>query len=565
MKKIISILLCAVLLLFATVIPAAADDGYGSIAALYFKDHTLTAFLETDDPDTLANTVAYLQLDDSIVPTSVPVKPITEYDSPVSYLLVIDVSDSMEEYKDKILDLVRGMLESEKMSYDVTVAAMGERFRILKTDLTDLNQVLSVINGIRFEDTLSEICEGAIRAIEHLSDITPREGELQNIVLITDGDTYLSNYGRDDENMIREDAEGARKVISDSPEYLIHTVCTDRWNQQTFNAVSITPGVDLQIPYFGDGRAYGRTISSYVDKLFRADIPYNLQSYESRFDAQLIIGSTLTGISQTLPATGIRNYDVKQYRYFPHYENGELVGVDYIPEAPTESEEPTDPISPVPAPVTPTSPDGSVLPSEISPSASESPSTVSATADEAGSEEEFKILGLAWWIVALILGGILLVVILILILAVKSSRRKKNAALRAPAKARAPMSVHVPSSVDPSFVPTPDVYPATTPSSGNCIVMKPELLYGSAHCSSAELQLYDQLIIGTASDCDIVVEDTVASPHNTRVFIEGGVIYIEDLNENSCTYLGGMKIFSKNRLRSGEEIIVGDTSFKLRF
>ena len=571
MKKIISILLCAVLLIFASILPASAEEEFGTVTQAYFMDQTLTVFFRASDSGSMDNSVAYLKMGDRIYPNSVPVKSITDYDEAVNYLLVIDVSDSMEDYRDKIADFVQGMLEYEQKPYSVTVAAMGESFRILQEDITSADQAVRAIDRINFTDHVSEICDGVIRAIEYLSDREPESGVLQNIVLITDGETYLSNSGFDGSG-IRQDADGAKRVIADSPEYLIHTVCTGSWNETTFDAISITPGLDLQIPYFSGGTAYGVLVSNFVDGMYRVDIPYNLDSYESRVDAELIVSSTDTGESHTIPLTDVRNYDVKQYRYFPHYEDGVLVGQDYIPEDSTDSDIPTEAV-PTAAPADPS--ESTDAPSEEPSGGSDASEPTAApsapaTADEAGKDDdEFKILGLAWWIVALILGGILLLVALILVLLVIGSRKKKRASTRTTEQIYAAPNAPAAPSADPymnaPFAPNSEMYPSTQAPAGGCIVMKPELLYGSAHCSSAELQLYDQLFIGTASDCDIVVEDSMASPHNTRVFLEGGVVYIEDLNENSCTYVGGMKIFSKNRLRSGEEIIVGDTSFKLRF
>lgn len=105
----------------------------------------------------------------------------------------------------------------------------------------------------------------------------------------------------------------------------------------------------------------------------------------------------------------------------------------------------------------------------------------------------------------------------------------------------------------------------TIPSTSDGIVVHLQVLSGELIKGAKNIKLTDKMIIGSAKHCDIIFADSTVYPENTRIFLQDNLIYIEDMKEKSNTYLGGMKIHSANRLRSGDEISIGDVRFTLRF
>ena len=557
MKRVISVILCVLLLLFAVSAAASAEEAPGIISAVYLQNHTLRAFIQSDDAELMSRATITLDDGKSIQETWASPKTVGDSDITVSYLLVIDDSDDMPEYRQQILDLAGAICQHEKCSFTVTIATMGERFEVKdrNKNITSLEAIEAAINELGFEQHLSQICDGLLDAIEYLkTECPPVNGELQNIVLITNGDPYLDGSGRswDAIDMV---AQSTKEIVEKSTEYLIHTVSFARWNSTTFNAVSVSPGLDFY-PNWGynfstnsgneptAATRVGRVITSYVDSLYKVDIRYTRRDNWTRFDGQLVVNTHVEGVSVFIPVSSIRNMDVKDSFRIPHFDDeGNL-----IEESPTELE-PTEITDPTEQP----DPDSPTLdPSSAHSENTEAPATVDEPDGGSGT-----ILGMPWWAFVLILIGVAIVVILLLVFIGNTKHKKRMDARRAQRDAAAQS---VPASAALAGAKTP----ASAPS-GNYITVIPQILYGSAHCASTELKLYNELIIGTAADCDIVIEDTIAAAHNTRVFFENGMIYIEDLNETSCTYVAGMKIFSKNRLRSGDEIMVGDTALKLRF
>ncbi len=97
------------------------------------------------------------------------------------------------------------------------------------------------------------------------------------------------------------------------------------------------------------------------------------------------------------------------------------------------------------------------------------------------------------------------------------------------------------------------------------INMKLEILAGKASGNKDRIILGKELFIGSSPSCDICLNDLSVADKNTRIFQKDGLIYIENITEANNTTLGGMKLFAPNRLRSGDEIGIGNTIIVLRF
>ena len=98
------------------------------------------------------------------------------------------------------------------------------------------------------------------------------------------------------------------------------------------------------------------------------------------------------------------------------------------------------------------------------------------------------------------------------------------------------------------------------------VIMKLDVVSGNCKNKNDRVVFRDEVIIGRSSSCDIVFEDESVAPQNSRIFLQDNLIYIENISdEKGVTCLGGMKIYAPNRLRSGDEISVGNVKFVLRF
>lgn len=116
----------------------------------------------------------------------------------------------------------------------------------------------------------------------------------------------------------------------------------------------------------------------------------------------------------------------------------------------------------------------------------------------------------------------------------------------------------------PALPVAPEVPAAPAQTVG--IYMRLELVRGALADArdQMELDLRDELTIGTDPACDIVLRDGGADRH-ARLFSRESAVYIEDLRTSDGTKVNGVKIQDAQRLRSGDGITIGDVTIRLKF
>lgn len=109
--------------------------------------------------------------------------------------------------------------------------------------------------------------------------------------------------------------------------------------------------------------------------------------------------------------------------------------------------------------------------------------------------------------------------------------------------------------------------PPAVPVRQTGVYMRLELVRGALADGreQQELELGGELILGTDPGCDVPVRDNSAAPRHARIFLMEGAVYAENLCVSGGTKVNGTEIQSAQRLRSGDEITVGDVSIRLKF
>ena len=108
-----------------------------------------------------------------------------------------------------------------------------------------------------------------------------------------------------------------------------------------------------------------------------------------------------------------------------------------------------------------------------------------------------------------------------------------------------------------------DEVPRSGPSRG--IPIRVEVLSGLCYNADLHFHLRRNLTIGCDSGCDLVFEDARMLPMHAVISRASGVVTIAECADTGNTYVGGMKIFAPNRLRSGDIVTVGSTTFRVFF
>jgi hypothetical protein len=71
--------------------------------------------------------------------------------------------------------------------------------------------------------------------------------------------------------------------------------------------------------------------------------------------------------------------------------------------------------------------------------------------------------------------------------------------------------------------------------------------------------LGDELTVGRAAGCQIIVDDTYVSQLHARLFVRDGQLFVEDLGSTNGTYLNRAKVSSPMVMQRGDRLQVGNT------
>ena len=97
------------------------------------------------------------------------------------------------------------------------------------------------------------------------------------------------------------------------------------------------------------------------------------------------------------------------------------------------------------------------------------------------------------------------------------------------------------------------------------VYMRLELVQGTLADGGAQqaLELRNELFIGANLACEIAVQGEGVAPKHVRLFLMEGAVYAESL----CVPAGvnGTEMQSVQRLRSGDEMTIGNVVLRLKF
>lgn len=78
-----------------------------------------------------------------------------------------------------------------------------------------------------------------------------------------------------------------------------------------------------------------------------------------------------------------------------------------------------------------------------------------------------------------------------------------------------------------------------------------------------ELDKKDKTIIGRSKDCDIMIEDQMASRHHACVVKSGDAFYVEDMKSKNGTIVNGVPV-STWQLKESDLITIGSVQITFR-
>lgn len=530
-QKFLALCVLCVGVLTAAASAASLKNGVTTVAG-YCQGNEFYAFVSMEDdwPNTVTAKAQLSGKAQAFSMEEVPA-PLGKDDRPVSYLLLVDCSGSMlgkrndNNPQNLVGFFASALCDAAGGGAKFAVATFDESFNNDATDFTDNKRTfLKDVNSIQYNAQKTDLTQSILEAIDHLEGYQRKTGELINLILITDG---IPDGGN--ERMTPAVAAGR---IGVSPSILFHT--------------------------FGIGTSDPKSPAS-LDSLAQLGQGAHTTALNSRRrDAEAAARETAALVNSLYPlrfALGEDQSEVTDaiiYFYDQAVENGSSVQVftkltdvpvlDSTGEVISRAE--PKPVDDVYLPNTDASEDAPADDSEAGPEEepgvdndTEVPSGESGASStdvegspSSGGLEHSGEDGKSFPVIPVILAVIAVLAVLAGVYLVL--RRKRS---------------------------------GSDAGGGMEIYMRLEVISGQFATKEPDFYLTDELIIGRARSCDIVLKEPDLGKQCARIFLSGNLIWIEDIGAADGVYLGGMRLYNANRLRSGDEISIGNTRFQFKF
>ena len=498
-------ILCLSALLAVLLSASAGAAGEGSVPAAFWQDGTLYAFARlTRDP---AGAEPRLQLGtaDLTLPAEGPLARVSDAGTPVSYLLLVDRSNSMGGLSGNVTAFAKRLIREEAA---FSLATFGVDFQLLDTGGGTGDELLAALDGVAYGEEGTDLPTAVVAAMDHLEARDRSPGELVNLVILTDGVTEAVENG--------EALEMARYRVAEDPSILVHTVglATGREvSQEALDALaSLGIGVHTVVGSGGvTADAAARAVVQDVDGLWTAAFSVAAQGEGSFGNASLCLlpeGADTPSLRLTLPAV-------------PLLTGGEGTAPPETPAPSPGGEAPAQTPDPAPTETAPgeSPPAETVAPPE---SAGGSGGGAAAPAGDAARVDPVWIAGGV---------GLAVAVLAAVLLLIRRSRRQDLGE---------------------------DVPPGA-------IRLHLEVLEGRCDQDGQELYLAGELTIGRDRRCDLVFRERSLPPLAGRICLRDGFLFLEELDPRCETLLEGMRLYGPSRLRSGDVISMGPARFLFRF
>ena len=531
-KKIPAFVIALLLALQCAVFPAAAEgagEALLSVISARYTGNYMYCYVRPNDPglDLSGISIGAVAADFQGGEMQTP-KQIAGSGCAVRYMLLIDTSTSMPANRQRLTAFADALLEGEQQEASVTIAGFGDSFEIVEEDLSDAEQVRQTIDRLSYEHEVSDINGAVEAALAYLSGHAAAGGELCNLIVLTDGETYMSGTGTRRAEISRA-ADRAKEAIEDTSEVVVHTVGFGQWESLTYQALSSGTGLDLSVRSNSGASEAGGLIAEFTDELYFVNIPFTATQNVEFIDAQLMLTFDSPDDLEFIPLDHLRNLSYV-----------DAVGTSTVSGDGPDSDAPGDsgdaPSGDTPETEEDVPENAGDAPGEEAQEGNGDTSEANGTEDIGDPDEADPADGgsdagqsaVTSWV--LIAAGAVLAVIAALLI---GRGRKKG--------------------------------PASAPHEEHGVWIRLELLSDNTVAGRLEYPIGGGLMIGSDPSCAVVFSDETVFARNSQIYMRNGVVYIEDMNPDSNTSVGGMKIHMPNRLRDGDEVAIGAVRFRVNF
>ena len=191
MKRFFSLLTAAVLA--AALCGQALAAGSAELVRTFIYENTLYTYVSltgTDQPITKAEA----KLGNQTFPADHKLETVRQAGSPVTYLLLVDNSNSMPPFREEVAAFGAALAQSSGENTRYILSTFGDDFSLVSEDVS-AGELAEQIAAIPFDETVTRLHTSMDHALDYLESL-PREGnELRAMVVLSDAVQYDPNGG----------------------------------------------------------------------------------------------------------------------------------------------------------------------------------------------------------------------------------------------------------------------------------------------------------------------------------------------------------------------------------
>ena len=480
MRRLLSLLTALVL---AAALSVSAEAAAGAeIVRAFVYDGTLYTYVTVDGVEKPI-TKAEAKIGTQTFSASGRLETVRQAGSPVTWLILVDNSNSMPAFRQEVDDFAGSLAQSAGENARFIVATFGDAFSVTGEDVP-AGELSEQIAGIPFDEKVTRLHTAISQALDYFEEWPRERNELRCMVILSDAVQYDPDGGIPYEELLER--------VSHSG-VMLHSIGLGE-DQEALDSMgrlaSASGGLHQVIGPLTAEEA-GAALAENGDGWFVTG--FDLAGYASSGGAERVAVTFAAGAELICRAETEVELPVQE-------------GV----EAPS-------PAQALPLPDRQPSASGEAVPSE------------------AGTPEN-----VGGWTVLPVIAAVVVLVIVFAFAVVLPVRKKRTA-------------------------PAPAEIPVEAENVLSGIYMRLELIHGELNGTSTDLELQDELVIGSDPGCGISLCGESVSPRHARVVLSGGAVRLEDLGSQRGTSLNGADVVQSVVLRSGDQIAVGDVVFRLRF
>ena len=540
MKRILcgaAALLLALLLCGQALAAASAEP-----VRIFVYEDTLYTYMELEGVDSPITQVE-AKIEGQSFPATSRLETVRQAGFPITYLLLVDNSNSMPPFREQLTAFGRGLAENSGENTRFILATFGDEFQVI-SDSVPAEELEAQLAAIPLDEPVTRLHTCMNSALDYL-EAMPRQGtELRSMVVITDGVQYdplgavpyeelLERISHSDVMLhslgMGSDSEALASLgrLTEASGGLHQSLADGLGGESAAKALSDAGG-DLMVTGFdlagraapGEDQEVSFTFASSGALVCRGEAVVDIPGDESAGD----------GAGQAESPAESSGENSEESSAESSGGNPEETASEPMESESVESE-----------------------------SVESEPASESADRSESPQGNSQILIG----------GGIAAAAVVAVVIALLARGRKKGKkeAGAAGEQTAGDRTAGEQTAGDPSAEGSSGDSEATgaETASADSVYMRIDKGNNVALPGGSIFVLRDELFAGSGADCGIVLKDDAVAPRALRIFLENGFVRAEALDSGTPVQVNGETLAEVRTLRSGDRITVGKASFRPMF